>query len=318
MSQSYGGSSPADALDQQVRLAAFAFLRDQQALRGEVLPREVLATGFVFEGQRVPLIGPQGIFKPRILPQIPLTITTVPEVEGKPRPYEDEVDSSGLLLYRYRGTDPEHRDNAGLRLAMSRRSPLIYLYGVVPGEYLPIWPVFVVRDDPDQLSFSIAVDHPAVSAGTLAEHDPADAVGRAVERRYATRLVLQRMHQVAFRERVLQAYRDRCAVCRLRHSELLDAAHILPDGHPLGEPVVPNGLALCKLHHAAFDRYILGVRPDLVVEIRLDILREVDGPMLRHGLQGFQGKVVEVPRSPNLRPNRDFLAERYELFRKVG
>jgi hypothetical protein len=36
--------------------------------------------------------------------------------------------------------------------------------------------------------------------------------------------------------------------------ELLDAAHILPDGHPKGEPVVPNGLALCKLHHAAFDR----------------------------------------------------------------
>jgi hypothetical protein len=59
---------------------------------------------------------------------------------------------------------------------------------------------------------------------------------------------------------VLRAYRDCCAVCRLRHEELLDAAHILPDGHPRGEPVVRNGLALCKLHHAAFDRHILGIR----------------------------------------------------------
>ena len=60
----------------------------------------------------------------------------------------------------------------------------------------------------------------------------------------------------------------RLIVCRLRHWELLDAAHILPDKHPLGEPVVPNGLALCKLHHAAFDADILGVRPDLRIERR--------------------------------------------------
>jgi len=64
----------------------------------------------------------------------------------------------------------------------------------------------------------------------------------------------------------------------------------LPDGHPRGEPIVPNGLALCKLHHAAFDRHILGVRPDLVVEVRLDILREVDGPMV--ALLDENGKTI--------------------------
>ncbi|MGI8867651.1 MAG: HNH endonuclease [Mycobacteriales bacterium] len=52
------------------------------------------------------------------------------------------------------------------------------------------------------------------------------------------------------------AYETRCAVCRIGHRELLDAAHILPDTHPRGEPVVPNGLALCKIHHAAYDRNI--------------------------------------------------------------
>jgi len=70
---------------------------------------------------------------------------------------------------------------------------------------------------------------------------------------------------------VLRAYQQCCAICRLRHDELLEAAHILPDIHPFGEPVVPNGLALCKLHHAAFDANIIGVTPDLEVTVRLDV-----------------------------------------------
>jgi len=101
-------------------------------------------------------------------------------------------------------------------------------------------------------------------------------------------------------------------------SELLEAAHILPDGHPLGEPVIPNSLALCKLHHAAFDRYLIGVTPDLEVTVRLDVLEEIDGPMLLHGLQGFQGRRIHVPRADHLKPNRDFLAERYALFRRAS
>jgi putative restriction endonuclease len=76
-----------------------------------------------------------------------------------------------------------------------------------------------------------------------------------------TQLTQRRLHQEGFRLRILRAYCDCCAVCRLPHQEVLDAAHILPDGHPKGEPIVPNGLAFCKLHHAAFDRHCLGIRP---------------------------------------------------------
>jgi len=126
--------SPSD-LDHRVRTAAFAFLEQQTQLRGEVFPREILARGFEFEGQRVPLLGRQGIFKPALLPDMPLSITTVPEVEGKRRPYDDQIGDEGLVRYRYRGTDPRHRDNVGLRLAMQRQVPLVYLYGVVPGRY---------------------------------------------------------------------------------------------------------------------------------------------------------------------------------------
>lgn len=115
------------------------------------------------------------------------------------------------------------------------------------------------------------------------------------------------------------AYRESCTVCALRHPELLDAAHILPDTHAAGSLSSPNGLAMCKLHHAAFDRNIVGIRPDLVVEVRHDILEEIDGPMLHHGLQELQGeRLLVLPNRREQRPNPEFLAERYDLFRSTA
>lgn len=301
-------------IDQQVRLRAFDFLTGQTQLHGDVLPRETLATGFDFQGGRVPLMGPQGIFKPAILAEMPLSITTVPVVEGRERPYDDALGPDGLLRYRYRGSDPRHRDNVGLRRAMQRGVPLIYFFGVVPGQYMAVWPVYIVADHPADLSFSVAVDEPRFVSGPLAGADLL-AEGR---RAYLTVSTQQRLHQQSFRQRVLRAYDERCAVCRLRRRELVSAAHILPDGHPRGEPIVPNGLALCALHHLAFDRHILGIRPDLTVELSLDLLRETDGPMLQHGLLGFNGARIAVPRARQWQPNADFLAERYEMFRRAS
>ena len=302
-------------LDFQVRMAAFRFLEEQTQGHGRVLPRRILEYGFILESKRIPLISPQGIFRPAILPDLPLSITTVPIIEGRPRPYEDEIESSGLIRYRYRGTDARHRDNASLRLAMQQKVPLIYNYGHVPGRYEPIWPVYVVGDDPTTLSFAISVDE---RRQAYPQADPAIFDVAESRRRYITVETQRRLHQESFRQRVLKAYLEQCAICLLRHDELLEAAHILPDGHPKGEPIVPNGLSLCKLHHAAFDRNIIGVNPDFRVEVREDILREEDGPMLLHGLQGFQNRELHVPRPIRLQPNRDFLAERYELSRKAS
>jgi putative restriction endonuclease len=306
-----------DDRDTRVRVRAFAFLEEKSRLHGESLPWKVLSEGFEFEGRRVPLIGPQGIFKPAVLDAMPLTLTTAPPVPGKTPPYDDQLGPDGLLRYRYRGTDPDHPDNRGVRRAMQRRVPLVYLHGVVKGFYVAAWPVFVMGDDKQALTFTVAVGARPTDlsgAGSLADL----VLDEEAERRYATRIALVRMHQQSFRMRVLPAYRERCAVCRLRHQELLEAAHILPDGHPLGRPEVPNGLALCSLHHRAFDRNVLGIRPDLRIDIRLDVLEEIDGPMLEHGLQGFHGATIVVPSREGQRPKREFLAERYELFRKVS
>lgn len=300
--------------DARVRAAAFEWLADQVARQGDVLPRSVVAEGFLLDGVRVPVVGPQGIFKPQVLREAPLSITTAPA-----GPYDDSFGPDGLLRYRYRGRDPQHPDNRRLRLAMERRLPLIYLHGIVPGKYLAAWPVFVVADDPAGLAFSVAVDDAAYLGlrPTVAHsgvHEDADSARRV----YVTAAVRVRLHQRAFRERVLEAYQRQCAFCRLRHEELLDAAHIVPDTEPAGEPVVRNGLALCTLHHAAFDRYFLGLRPDYVLEVRPDILQEDDGPTLVHAIQALHGTRIIVPRRRDLQPARELVEIRYQHFRQSG
>jgi putative restriction endonuclease len=136
-----------DQLDIAVRTAAFAYLVQQRTFHGDPLSRTLLDRGFQFGNQTIRLLGPQGIFKPAILDDMPLSFITVPEIPGKPRPYEDEKRSDGLITYRYRGEDPLHRDNPRLRRAMQKQVPLIYLIGVSEGSYFPVFPVHVVRSD---------------------------------------------------------------------------------------------------------------------------------------------------------------------------
>lgn len=300
-----------DQQDASVRKAAFDWLEAQQRHHGDVLPRNVLAQGFVWRDQRVPLVSAQGIFKPRVLPEIPLTITTSPN-----GPYADSFADDHRLTYRYRGIDPGHRDNVGLREAMRRRTPLIYLFGLIPGRYLPIWPVFVVGDNPDGLYFTVMADARdtilnSLERGAAAERD---AESQEYRREYITAAVQVRLHQRSFRERVLKAYREQCAFCRLRHRELLDASHIIADSNEGGEPTVANGLSLCKIHHTAFDRNLIGVRRDGVILVRRDILEEQDGPMLRHGLQGLHQLRLNAPRRIGDRPDPERLTKRFEEF----
>ncbi|MGC8474371.1 MAG: hypothetical protein ACP5PW_08215, partial [Candidatus Dormibacteria bacterium] len=88
----------AESRDSQIRAAAFAYLGQLTIRFGEVLPATHLRSGLIFEGARVPLMGPQGIFKPALL-DLPLSITTVPVVAGRQRPYQDELAENGLLRY---------------------------------------------------------------------------------------------------------------------------------------------------------------------------------------------------------------------------
>ena len=78
-------------LDTAIRLAAFRWLSEATAIHGDVLPRTLLQQGFEFQGERIPLVSPQGIFKPRLM-DLPLSITTT-----SGGPYNDAFGPDGLL-----------------------------------------------------------------------------------------------------------------------------------------------------------------------------------------------------------------------------
>lgn len=299
-------------IDLQVRLATFNWLSDQVNLLGDVLPRKLLEQGFEFQGQRIPLIAPQGIFKPQIL-DLPLSITTAPK-----GPYDDYFGKDNFLIYRYRGTDPNHRDNTGLRKVFELKRPLVYLHGIEPGKYLATYPVYIIGDDPSNLTFKVAVDD-ALPSFEYPETRVARQLAEISDARHAylTSTVKIRLHQRSFREKVLDAYKSQCAFCHLRHRELLDAAHIIPDNMPEGKSTIENGLSLCKLHHAAYDSFIISVTPDFIIQVREDILEEEDGPVLQHGLKGLHNSKLFLPSSKRNYPNRDALAWRYSRFTNV-
>jgi putative restriction endonuclease len=264
---------------------------------------------FTFDGRDLRLVVQSGIWKPAGL-KAAISIRTALTPPDQPPHYEDDVGDDGLVHYKYRGTDPNHSDNRALRKAMVDGLPLAYFVGVARGVYVPRYPVWLIEEDRARLEFAIAVDEGQRFVDLTNLPPP--------QREYVERLTRSRLHQPVFRARVLRAYGDRCAMCRLHHGALLDAAHIVPDGEPRGEPIVPNGLALCKIHHAAYDFNLIGVRPDLVVDVAPRIRDEIDGPMLRHGLQEMAGAQLLVPHQRAAQPDPQRLAYRYERFREAS
>jgi putative restriction endonuclease len=286
-----------------VRLAAMAWLAQfgpDATFRYEQLAQ------FQFDGERIPLTDRgRGIRKPAHL-RAALSFSTVFTPPTQVPPYQDLEGQDGRPRYKMRGTDPRHPENVALRAAMEGGLPLIWFVGVASGVYLARYPVYLVDEEQDRHQFVLAMDQAQRHLGSTADE---------LDRRYSEQITSQRLHQPLFRARVLAAYERRCAMCRLRHASLLDASHILGDRHAMGQPVVPNGLALCKIHHAAFDQHILGVSPDLRIDVRRDILDEVDGPMLKYGIQALAGERLTVPRQRASAPDRARLEIRYAEFR---
>jgi len=133
-------------------------------------------------------------------------------------------------------------------------------------------------------------------------------------RRYALRAVKQRLHQATFRQAVITAYEGRCAMSGLPEPMLLDAAHIIADkDEGLGQPIVPNGLPMSKLHHAAFDAHLLGIAPDFRLHVSDRLLGQHDGPMLE-ALKQLDKRMIRLPRRTTDQPSRDRLAARFDVF----
>lgn len=305
--------------DTAMRIAAFDRVRMLDEAHG-VLTRRELEPGFTFQGKRVPLVNPQrGIYKPKHMRYLLSITTRVPRPGGRVW-YQDQLsahrqifDNDDAVDYAFMGTNPDAADNRWLLEACTNRIPIIYFLGVAPGKYQALLPTFV--EDWDRLGLKVRLGFglPAESVGDV-PRPPLDSV----ERRYALRIVKQRLHQSSFREAVIASYSGRCAVSKLAEPDLLDAAHIVSDRDELlGHPVVRNGMPLSKLHHAAFDRHLIGIDPDYRLHVAERLLVVRDGPMLE-ALKKLNGGRIRLPRRSEDRPDRDRLAQRFELFRAAA
>lgn len=312
--------------DYELRLVAIDRARELSERYDDIVPLTVLREGFRFGGARISFgSGYNGIFRPRQMRgPAALSLWTAPPKGSRDAPYDDGLDdATESFIYHYRtAKSPTPRavaeaeaDNLALRAAGSPAVPLIYFHGIAAGQYAVVAPAFIARDDPTRRVVSLEA---AMFFGDTRELRGIAAAEASAEpgelRRYATREALVRLHQQRFRSLVLRAYGGRCAICALRESALLQAAHILEDRDPQGAAVVVNGIAMCAIHHLAYDRNLMGIDPGGVVHIAARLLREQDGPMLRTGLQGFHGAQILQPRRSSERPDPERLEARFERF----
>lgn len=297
--------------DLAIRKAALGHL-ERVAGPERILSSDQLAAGFMYQGERIPLVNPQrGIFKPRRLKYL-LSIRTVFPKPGAKVWYDDQrtvhqqiFNSVETVDYSFMGQDPDAADNLWLREAMDARVTVIYFVGVSPGKYT----YFLTRiSDWNGAELTARITFLQAALETLETADP------IVERRYAMRIVKQRLHQATFREAVIGAYGGRCALSGLPESMLLDAAHIVADKNEhLGQPVIQNGIPLSKIHHAAFDANLIGIDPEYRLHVAARLMEQKDGPLLE-ALKQLHGKSIHLPKRQRDYPDQDRLAIRFKDF----
>lgn len=270
-----------------------------------MLSRQELSE-FVYDGETVRLIDPQGgIWNPgaswTASPALSATLSINTTLSGI---YDDQEVADGLWRYDYQSGGVEGK-NTKLRKAWELQLPIIWFRQQEIGRRYVPYLVYVVDDFPElgyclispDLSLSLAIK-----------------TGDEIQKRYALREMKQRLHQPAFRAKVLSAYGVRCAVCNLQMGALLEGAHITPDSDPNSSTKVNNGICLCKIHHSAYDATLLGIDTDFSIHIRADVMQESDGPMLKYGLQEMHGKDIILPSQQDHWPDLSRLSHRFHEF----
>lgn len=137
--------------------------------------------------------------------------------------------------------------------------------------------------------------------GSLSEAAVA-AVPRS-ERREVIATIRRKVREQDFRARVLAAYGYRCAMCGLQ-LRLVEAAHIVPVAEPGSSDETRNGVALCSLHHDAYDRNLIS----FTERYRIEVSRASEGDLRSAKLLGGISSFKTALRPAILLPadNRDY------------
>lgn len=280
----------------------FLWLDEQMRERGGMEIHHTALKAYKYQGERMPLIDTsRGLRNPEKLSS---TLSVRTTVKGHKK-YEDFHDGE-WVTYSFPETDG--LELAKLRRAFDRQDPIIYFEPIREGFYLPYFPVYISEFDTVARVIRFSID---TEVGVSAISDTVEDPMKSVPKSYTMTQTRRRVHQPLFRIRVLSAYSVRCAVCGIERAELLDAAHIIPDSYEHGVPEVSNGLALCKLHHAAYDRNLVGITGGYKIQLSKRVeLSSPTGVMLAIPME----RTIHVPRSLTLKPRPELLDERYSEF----
>jgi len=303
-------------LAHEIRAAAGIDILKLIRSRGSnIVPWSEIDKGFLFRGSRIHYATKaRGIFKPKEIQDhdAALSIKEVrPSRPGRSAPYDDRDLEDGLVAYKLQKGVPSNSSNKQLIEAYRQNLPLIFFRGVADALYEVIYPVFVVSVDIPKMEAVISLDDGYLhfSAGKSQQFD------EPIPKRYSETNTRSRHHQRAFRNRVLLAYGLRCALTGLPLTQLLEAAHIIPDAKN-GEASINNGIAMSCLHHTAYEQDLLGIDPNGVIHLNESIRATKDGPLFDHGILRLDKQRIHVPNFDGHKPNKDFLAQRFEEFCK--
>jgi putative restriction endonuclease len=291
----------------RIRLEAIHYVRDLRE-RWVAVPSSELQH-FNTGGECVHLKGQQGIFKPAELTN-PLSITSTIDSS-----YTDDPIEGSRVLYDFLPSTREF-ENVGLKRCAESELPLIYFLQVKrrPNpEYVIFAPVYVVGWDDVARRFLIDLSEQkpgeVVSPPPLTRQLTLPAIRtpqspmeiRELSKSYVVTTVQRRLYHARFRNAVLKAYRERCAVCGLRLRPLLDVACVVPDRDPQPVISISDGIALCATHHRAFDAHILTY--DSAYKVRIDMPDRFNAAQgERDMLLAYEGRKLELPEDESLWP----------------
>ncbi|MFZ0283952.1 MAG: HNH endonuclease signature motif containing protein [Terriglobales bacterium] len=122
-----------------------------------------------------------------------------------------------------------------------------------------------------------------------------------------------------FKQRVLFAYGNRCAVTRVQ-LRLVDAAHILPVGAPGSSDAVTNGLSLSPTYHRAYDAGLIYLDANYKMQLNEARLQVLQALNLALGIESFRqplGEAIFLPPDPKQRPSIEIIRKANE-FRQIA
>lgn len=298
--------------NQAIIQSAFKAVKRLQKIYGDEIPWREITKGFEHSGEKIFLASAaNGIFKPKEMVVGLLSIkTTVPKNNGIAR-YDDGQLGEGVYKYAFENSSNGNDRNHYLFHAYNNKTPFIYFHGVVPGVYQAIWPCFVHKINESNHYVEIVVGH----TNAINELETHYNMPSEIEAKYYAVEAKRRGHQAVFSRMIMSAYKEKCALTKLSVRQLLEAAHIIPDSEN-GPQTVNNGIAMSRIHHKAYDSNLLGIDADYKIHIRQDDRIILGDYFAGVCFSELSGKTIWLPRDKSLRPDPDFLDQRFQEFKR--